>query len=644
MGDDDLSTDDQPPAAQDRTVFISYARPDRARVEPLAAALTAAGYDVWWDALIDGGAAFATTIEERLAGAGAIVVVWSAHSVASDWVRDEAAHARDRKRLAPVTIDTTPPPLGFRQYHALDFSKWRGAAAGPEFQALTRCIDRMASGAPATGFELPRARAGAGIDRRAVIGGAAVLAAGGAIGLIRPWEASAARNSIAVLPFQNLSGDRGQDYFSDGLAEEIRAALARNERLEVAASTSSNTFRDEARDARSVARALGVAFLLEGSVRKAGSAVRVAADLIDAKTGFSGWSQSFDRDISDIFAVQSEIAATVSDALAVKVADPGGGPGSTRNVAAFDSYLRGRALFNSDAGEDSDRGALAQYDAAIAADPKFAAAHAARSRVLAAIASVYARPEQLRPLYDQAIAAAKRSIELAPGLAHAHLALAFALYTGRLDVKGARAPYDKAYALGGGDADILGLYALYCARSGRAEVARQAAARAVALDPLNPRAWRTAGTVAYSGRRYEQAITHWRHALKLNPKLSGAPSMIASALYLLGRMDEAGQALVADSNHSFQLAARSIVQHKLGKEDLALQAQRDLASEFGDAALYQQAQILAQRGEIDAAMDALEKARAIGDSGMLYMLTDPMLDPLRKSPRFSALLRAAGFV
>ena len=560
-------------------------------------------------------------------------------------MRDEAGHARDRKRLIPVSIDGTPPPIGFRQYHSLDFSRWRGSARAAEMKALIRSVDRVAAGGSEPGAVPAATGALGGIDRRALIGGAALLAAGGALGVLRPWETPAARNSIAVLPFANLSGDPGQAYFADGLAEEIRAALARNARLEVAASTSSNIFRDKARDARSVARALGVAFLLEGSVRKSGNVVRIAADLIDARTGFSTWSQTFERGLNDIFALQSEIASTVSDALAVKVADAdsGGGPGSTRNVAAFDAFLRGRALFNADAGEQSDRAALAQFDSAIAADPNFAAAHAARSRVLAALASVYGRPEQLRPMYDQAIAAARRSIELAPDLANAHLALAFALYAGRLDVRAARAPFDKAFTLGGGDADILGLYALYCARSGREEVARQAAARAVALDPLNPRAWRTAGTVAYSARHYQVAIDHWRHALKLNPKLSAAPSMIASALYLLGRDEEAEAALVADSNHSFQLAATAIIKRRLDKEAAALEAERDLVAEFGDAALYQQAQIRAQQGEVEAALDALEKARAVGDSGVLYLLTDPMLDPLRKSPRFSALLKATGF-
>ena len=638
-----MSSDDQSGTAKRRAVFISYARADRAKVTPIAEALEAAGYDVWWDALIDGGNAFARTIEGRLAAADAVVVVWSAASVDSDWVRDEAAHGRDRKRIVPVSLDRTEPPIGFRQYHALDFSAWRGAANGAEIDALIRSIDMLGDqdDRPAARVVAPGKHAS--LSRRAVLAGGAVIAIGGGLAVFKPWRASAAANSVAVLPFANLSGDPGQAYFSDGLAEEIRAALARNSQLQVAAPTSSNTFRDKARDAKGIGSQLGVGYLLEGSVRKAGKTVRIAADLIDTKTGFSSWSQSFDRDITDIFAVQTEIAATVADALAVQVADTRGAPGSTTNVAAFDAFLRGRALFNSDAGEDSDRGALAQFDAAIAADPKFAGAHAARSRVLAAIATQYSPPTELRAMYAEAIEAAKRAVALAPDLANAQLALAYAIYTGRLDVKGARAPFDRAYALGGGDADILGLYAIYCARVGRAEIAQQASARAIALDPLNPRAWRTAGTIAYAARRYDEAIARWKHALELNPKLSTARAMTGSALFLQGRSEEARASLVTDPNPSFRLAGLAIVERKLGNDAAARKAQADLITQVGDGALYQQAQILAQWGDTEAALGALERAHVVGDPGLLYLKIDPMLDPLRKTQRFGQLLKRIGF-
>lgn len=632
--------DDRPPVQPQPTarVFISYKRADRPRVALLAEALQAAGHQVWWDAMIEGGAAFARRIEDQLKAADAVVVAWSAQSVASDWVRDEAGHARDAGKLVPVSIDGTQPPLGFRQYHVVDLSRWKGDAAAPEFRTVLAGIVGASDGAPA-----PAGRRGPLLTRRAaVIGaGAAGVAATAAIGLLHPWRASAADNSIAVLPFRNLSGDPAQAYFSDGLAEEVRAALTRNASLRVAAPTSSNMFRDVP-DARSIGSRLRVAHLLEGSVRKAGDMVRVSAELIDTATGFTSWSQDFERRLSDVFAVQSEIAATVADALAVRVAQPKDMPGGTRNAEAYDSYLRGRALFNADEGEASDRAALALFESAIALDPAYAAAHAARSRSLAGIATQYAIADTLKGLYDQAIAAARRAIELAPDLPAAHLALAFALFTGHLDFRGAREPFEKAAALGAGDADIILLYGLYASKAGLAARASDSVRRAVQLDRLNPRAWRAVASVAYAGGRYSDVLPAAQQALALNAKISNVHAMIGNALFALGRFQEARAAYEAEPNKSFRLAGLAIVQHRLGDEKAAQQTLADLVSELGDSALYQQAEIFAQWGRRDAALAALEKARVVGDSGLLYMPTDAMLQSLRGDPRYTQLLKAMG--
>ena len=199
------------------------------------------------------------------------------------------------------------------------------------------------------------------VSRRRLLIGAGVAAAAGVAGLVL-WRKglhlrflAGSGNSVAVLPFKNLGGDRGEDYFSDGLAEEVRATLARNVGLLVMAQTSSAKFRDSSEDATSIAEQLGVAYLLDGSVRRSGDVVRVAADLIDGSSGFSRWSQTFERRISDIFAVQSEIATTVASALASRVAADTGTSGGTAdvvaaggtvNLAAFDAYLRGRALYD----------------------------------------------------------------------------------------------------------------------------------------------------------------------------------------------------------------------------------------------------------------------------------------------------------
>ncbi len=637
------ANDQDATGATQPSLFISYARVDREKVRPLVDALTAANYAVWWDALIEGGAAFAMAIEDKLAAAEAVIVVWSVNSVTSDWVRDEAAHARDRKHLVPITLDGTPSPLGFGQYHAIDFSKWRGKANEPQVESLIRGIAGM-GGQYLPERSIPRAKPG-GLSRRAtLIGGAgvAIAATTGGILWFRPFGESAGANSVAVLPFTNLSNDRDQAYFADGLAEEVRATLARNASLQVAAPTSSKAFRDHSEDARTVGRKLGVAYLLEGSVRRAGDAVRVIAELTDAHTGFNSWSQTFDRNLNDIFSVQSDIANTVAAALAAKVT-PVTKAGGTKIVPAYDAYLRGRALFNADGGETSDRQALAQYDAAIAIDPNYAEAHAARSRVLAAIATAYASADQLRPMFNSAIAAAQMAVALEPDLAGAQLALGYALYTGRLDVKGARAPYNRAAALGGGDADILLLYALYSARDGRAEVAKAAIARALVLDPVNARAWRAAGLVDYAARRHADAIGNLRQALDLNSKLSAVHGLSGFALLQLGRDADARTQFLLEGYPPPRLSGLAIVERKLSNRPAAQKARDALTRELGDSVWYQQAQVSAQWGEPDAALDALDRAYKIGDAGMVTLKVDPLLDPVRNSPRFANLLKRMGF-
>jgi len=635
-----MASDPNGPAGRKpATLFLSYARPDRVRAEKLADVLAKAGYTVWWDALIEGGAQYAASIREALESADIVIVLWSKDSIESDWVCDEAALGRDRHRLVPLTLDGTPPPLGFRQYQAIDLSHWRRRPDTPEMAAIERAI------ALALGHEAPPPYAKTRVSRRkllAVGSGVGVLALGGGAffawqeGLIGPTQAAGLR--IAVLPFRNLSGDADQDYLSEGLSEEIRAALARIPALRVSAATSSNAARELGDDAKAIARELGVTYLLEGSVRRSSDVVRVATNLTDGKTGFSQWSQTVDRKLTDLFAFQSEIAGTVAHAMSVRVATNAPAPGGTRNVRAYENFLRGRALFNQAKDEASDRQALALYELAIAADPKFAMAHAARSRALSAIAVQYAEAKELRQLYAEAITAARKAIELAPNMAEGHLALGFALFTGKLDINGARPSYEKAYQLGLGNADTLLLYALYCSRAGRPEEAREAISRALALDPLNPRTFRASGSIDYAARRYAEALAPLDRALKMNPNMTNAHALKGNCLMQLERLPEARKEFEAETHIMFKLAGLAIVDQRLGNRDDAQKAYGQLVSEVGDAALYQQAQVLAQWGRSDEALAALERARAVGDSGLIYLSTDPLLDPIRSQPRFRKLL------
>ena len=473
-----------------------------------------------------------------------------------------------------------------------------------------------------------------------------MAAAGGAIA----WKeglfsgSAAAARSIAVLPFKNLSGDPGQAFLSDGLTEEIRATLARNAALMVLAGATSSAGSAGDGDAREISRKLGVAFLLDGSLQREGDRVRIATNLTNGKTGFSEWSQSVDRRLDDIFAFQSEIAQSVSDALSAKMASDAPTLGGTRNAKAYEAYLRGKSLYNLSKGEDADREARANYENAIAADPNFALAHAALSRVLSSTAASYAQASDLKGLYAASIAEARRATELAPTLADGHVALGYALFSGKLDVRGAQTSYDAAYRYGRGDADILLLVALYTVRMRRFGNARDAIERALVLDPLNPRTWRAAGSISLASSQLKTALERYDKALELNPAISNAHALRGYALIELKKWKEARETLDQEPTQMFRTTGLAILGGKTGDKALADKNFAELVSSEGDAALYQQAQVLAQWGRNDEAIERLERARAVGDSGLIALVTDSFLSPLHNDPRFRAMAHSIGFI
>ena len=649
MTDADVADDGSKPAGS--TVFLSYARADQKSALPIIHILEAAGYAVWWDGLLEPGERFSRTTEAALLRAKAVVVLWSKTSTASHWVHDEATQGRDRRCLVPISIDGCEAPLGFRQFQVIDVSKAKLTATAPAYQSVLRAVaalhNRPYEALPGAARSTPV------ISRRTAIGGGvAVLAAGGAAawltGLIGGSSVSA--TSVAVLPFANLSGDPNQVYFSDGLAAEIRSQLARNELLQVAAQASSNMFRARSDDARTISRKLRVAYYLDGNVRRAGDVVKVSAELINGKTGTAEWEESFERPMDNIFVMQSEIAAQVASALSVEI-DPNRSKdadakqlGGTKSVVAFDAYLRGKDLYDAGIDEASDRQALAKFDEAIAADGQYAAAHAARSRALSVIANLYASGTQRRDLFDSAVAAGRRSVALAPDFAEAHSALGFAIAFGQLNMKAARTAYERSYALGRGDADVISRYAVFRSRFGDYAPANEAILQSSALDPLNARTFRSIGDINYGAGRYDEAIAGYEKALSLNPKLSGAHAAIGFARFMQGKLADAEKAFASEAGRERQLIGAALVEHRKGNAAAADRALADLRSSSGDKVLYQYAQIYAQRGDLDKAISELQQARAKDDSGLVMMYNDPLLEPLRKRPEFSSLLKSLGFV
>ncbi len=655
----DSANDLTPPARP--LLFLSYSRGDLDRARPVIALLDGAGFDVWWDGRLEGGENYLQTTEAALEGAAAVVVLWSATSVASHWVRDEAQRGRERGCLVPLTIDGTMAPLGFRQFQLLDISGWDGAPSSPAAERILAAVKaRLGEAAPAPAPAATPVSASApapptpraGLSRRSVmIGGAGAV---GAAGLLGAWQfglfgsRANATTSMVVLPFENQTGDPAKKYFSDGLARELRSILARNPRLKVAAPTSSSV---EGEDEFALGRKLGVAHVLRGSVQRDTDKIRVGADLVAVKDGEVVWSETYDRVLDDVFALQSEIAQTVAVALVAEVAGASEAEraaeaqkqiGGTQNVAAYEAFLRGHALYDLSSGSESDRAALAQFDAAIAADGNYAAAHAMRSTMLASLGVNLASGEgEHDKIFNDAIAAAERALAIEPRLARGHLALGYALSHGRLDSAAAVPHYRAAEDNAAGDADIkraVAGFLMYGADQARAQAL---IGEVLALDPLNARVYRSAGYINIFARRYPEVITHMERAIALNPSIASAQFGIAIARLMQG--DNAGALKAAEAEQStlFGLTAAAIAKQRMGDTAGAEAALAGMERDY-DGSFYQQAEVHAQIGRPVEALARLETAYAKRDPGLLWLRNDPLLDPLRGEAQFKDLLSRLG--
>ena len=646
-------------------VFLSYNRLDQAKAKWFADALTAAGFDVWWDTSLRAGEAYDEVTEAALRAAAAVLVLWSPQSVASRWVRAEANLAQRLGTILPVTIEPCERPIMFELIQTCDLSAWTGQPEDPMWQAFVRDIQAHIGRPPAAHAAAPKQRQTAlappPLSRRSALGLAVGTALAGCAGVVwfgvkRGLSGPPPGNSVGVLPFQTISNVPGQDVFADGLSAELRAELARNAQLQVAAQTSSASVRAAGRPAPEMARQLGVAYLLDGNVRRLDLNARVNAELIDGKSGVILWSQTFDRPLQNIFAVQSEIANEVTNALLTRIAGPdapdrqdrpGSGhthDGGTDRITAFDAMLRGRALFESAIDAQSDQAALQHFDAAIAIDPNYAAAHAWRARALSVIYGQAARSEATDRLRQAALAAARRAVDLAPAFADAHSALGFVQFNLGLDARGARAAFDQSLKFGAGDGDVVAGFAMFCARTRRAGEAEINIQRAKALDPLNPTVFRSAGTIALLAQSYSAAVARYQQALTMNPKMSTAHALMGTAQLLLGQREASKDSFLREPNKVFALPGQAILAHLAGNRSEADALLAQLVGEFGDGALVQQAQVLTGWDRPDAALDLLERAFAVHDSGMSTIYTDPLLQRLRDRPRFSQLLLQMGFV
>ena len=568
-------------------VFLSYARENAGEAQALAEAIGAAGHQVWWDRHVHGGLRFADEIDRELKECEVVVVLWSQESIGSAWVQDEAVEGRDSGRLVPVTLDACKPPLGFRQYQTLDLSG--GIAA-----SLDELLHAVASTA---GEDSATTKSGQNAE-------------------------PPRQYSICVLPFANMSGEFEQEYFSDGISEDIITDLTKISALSVVARNTAFTFKDKPVRVTDVARELNVSHVLEGSVRKAGGRVRITAQLIDGTAGDHIWAERYDRDLTDIFAIQDEISAAIVDALKLKLLPQEKKAieqqRGTSNPEAYDLYLMAREHWVSGNYGDirRDQIILRLCKSAVELDPGYA-----RAWTLMALVQADMR-YQGTELAEDGIAAAEKALELNPDLAEPH---------------GAKA---KIFTL-----------------QGRHDEASAEIAIAVGLDPDSWDVNREAAMVMFRQDRIAEAVPYFARAAELVETdcrslammiccIRGLQSQTAveqAARLLLERTE---RVVAQDKNNAAALALGAGALAELGETDRAREwIRRALLVDPDNRLLCYNlacACLVPTMNDHDTAIELLRPYITHANAGqMLHLAADPDLDPVREDSRFQALIAEA---
>jgi TolB-like protein/Flp pilus assembly protein TadD len=476
------------------------------------------------------------------------------------------------------------------------------------------------------------------------VSGALLLAAGLAAGWLE-WRAARSAEelpSVAVLPFIDLSEAHDQRFLSDGLAEEIVVALTRIEGLRVTGQRSSAQFRAPAPDLRKVGRELGVATVLEGSVRRDRERMRVTATLVQAADGQHLWSRTFQRPLTDLFAVQDEIAGAVVQALKVKLL-AGRTPSSqlhrTASPEAYAQYLLGRQLAREDR-PSAFKEAVAAFRRALELDPTYAPAWAGLSQALFwGFANVDASAESMNRARTEAMAAAEQAITLAPELAEGYASRGFLRVCLEWDWIGARSDLERAVELEPGNAEIRLRYARnVLAPIGLLEEASAAAQQATRLDPLLNSAWTSLAAIHLAEGNLAGARRAARRSLALAPKQDFAPIYLAMVELAEGHPEAALAAADQCETELWALQIRAVALHAMGRRAEALAALDQMLKRHAADGPFQIASVYAWRGEKEQAFAWLERAMADRDGGMMDLRLDPLVRGLDGDPRYTALL------
>lgn len=569
-------------------IFLSYARNDKARVAPLVTAIEAHGWSVWWDADIATGEEFDDVIAAQLNASHVVVVAWTPVSVASRWVRSEARIGAERGVLVPVRFDKAELPIDARAIETTDFDDWNGDPSSPPFPKLIRALQTMLG----TPSGEPEARVPMAVGR------------------------AANRVSVCVLPFANMSTDREQDYFSDGVTEDIITALAGISALTVTSRNTAFSFKGKEVKLRPLARQLNVTHFLEGSVRKAGDRVRISAQLIDAAQDRPIWADRYDRDLRDIFALQTEISEAIVAALKIALLpEEKKAIGDRGTVApdAYNLYLMARQfMVTGNLGSLRNTEAMARLcRKAVDIDPLFARAWAMLANSEARLRMDFSRSE------DGGMAAARRALALDAGLAEAHAAMCRVL-----------------------------------TQQKELDEARREVEAALRLDPDSYETNEAAGRLHYAARRTREAIPFFAKAAALAEGDYLSAGMLMVSYSAVGEPESARAAARRTLARTEKIVA---IEPDNGSAmsylvfSLILLGERGRAKDWMERALlldpdnqnmrYNFGCDLVHVGDLEAAIDMLMPlSKIISREFLNWWNTDPDLDALRELPRFKAML------
>jgi len=481
----------------------------------------------------------------------------------------------------------------------------------------------------------------------------AILAAGAAYYFTahRSKGVAIPEKSIAVLPMVNSTGDPANEYFSDGMSEEFISSLSRLHDLKVIGRSSSFQFKGKTDDSKTIGEKLGVYYLLEGSVRKSADRVRIAVALVKAGDGANVWSETYDRELKDIFAVQSEIAGAVAKQLKVALLGNNGqatqlataATPSNQNVEAYNALLQGNFYSNRRTAED-DRKAIGYYEEAIRLDPRYALAYAKLSIEAGNLATSYGglAAKEREELIAKARASAKRALDLDPNLADAHLAQGAILEYIDFNFAAAEAELRRALELAPQDAQLISNFANLVVTLGRLDEAVTLQKRAIALEPLRSQSYFNLALYLMPLGRYDEAEAALRKIIELQPQSAQSYAFLAQNEILRGKPGPAVELAKQETDPFWRIYALALAHFANGDRAEADAALKKMIDEHADDAGSQIAQVYALRKDPEKMFEWLEHAWTTHDAGVTQMLVDPFLRPYKDDPRFIAFAQKIG--